>query len=72
MILSRHLEIDWDIQKGQKIIIQSTTGPVVVVSSGISTGNAQIGELLQVQNQRSGKLVEGIVVSRKKIKVLTK
>ena len=72
MILSRHLEIDWDIQKGQKIIIQSTAGPVVVVSSGISTGNAQVGELLTAQNQHSGKLVEGIVVSRKKIKVLTK
>ncbi len=72
MILSRHLEIDWDIRKGQKIIIQSTSGPVVVVSSGISAGNAQIGELLQAQNQHSGKLVEGIVVSRKKIKVLTK
>ena len=72
MILSRHLEIDWDIRKGQKIMIQSTAGPVVAVSSGISEGNAQIGELLQAQNQHSGKLVEGIVVSRKKIKVLTK
>ena len=72
VILNRHLEIDWDIQKGQKIIIQSTAGPVVVVSSGISMGNAQIGELLEAQNQHSGKLVEGIVVSQKKIKVLTK
>lgn len=72
MILSRHLEIDWDIRKGQKIIIQSTAGPVVVVSTGISMGNAQVGELLEAQNQRSGKLVEGIVVSQKKIKVLTK
>ena len=72
IILSRHLEIDWDIRKGQKIIIQSTSGPVVVVSSGISGGNAQVGDLLQAQTQHSGKLVEGIVVSRKKIKVLTK
>ena len=72
VILSRHLEIDWDIQKGQKIIIQSTAGPVVVVSTGISMGNAQIGELLEAKNQHSGKLVEGIVVSKKKIKVLTK
>ena len=72
IILSRHLEIDWDIREGQKIIIQSTAGPVVVVSSGISKGNAQVGELLQAQNQHSGKVVEGIVVSQKKIKVLTK
>jgi flagella basal body P-ring formation protein FlgA len=72
IILNRHLEIDWDIRKGQKIIIQSTAGPVVVVSSGISRGNAQIGELMQAENQQSGKLIEGIVVSQKKIKVLTK
>ena len=72
VILSRHLEIDWDIQKGQKIIIQSTAGPVVVVSTGISMGNAQVGELLEAKNPHSGKLVEGIVVSQKKIKVLTK
>ena len=72
IILNRHLEIDWDIKKGQKIIIQSTVGPVEVVSSGISAGNAQIGELMQAENLRSGKLIEGIVVSQKKIKVLTK
>ena len=35
-------------------------------------GNAQIGELLEAKNQHSGKLVEGIVVSQKKIEVLTK
>jgi flagella basal body P-ring formation protein FlgA len=72
IILNRHLEIDWDIRKGQKIIIQSTAGSVVVLGSGVSTGNAQIGELMQAENQQSGKLVEGIVVSQKKIKVLTK
>ena len=72
VILNRHLEIDWDIKKGQKIIIQSTVGPVEVVSSGISAGNAQIGELMQAENLRSRKIIEGVVVSQKKIKVLTK
>ena len=72
VVLNRHLEINWDIQKGQKILIQSVAGSVVVVSSGISRNNAQIGELLQAKNLQSGALVEGIVVSRKKIKVLTK
>ena len=72
VILNRHLEIDWDIRKGQEIIIQSTVGPVEVVSSGISAGNAQIGELMQAENLRSRKIIEGVVVSQKKIKVLTK
>ena len=52
--------------------MQSAAGSVIVVSSGISKKNAQIGELLQVKNLQSGAVVEGIVVSQKKIKVLTK
>ena len=72
VLLSRHLEIDWDIRKGQKIIIQSIAGPVTIENSGVARVNAQIGELIKVKNEKSGKIVEGIVVSRKKIRVLTK
>ena len=72
VLLSRHLEIDWDIRKGQKIIMQSNTGPVTVENSGIAINNAQIGELIKAENQQSGKIVEGVVVSRKKIRILTK
>jgi len=72
VLLSRHLEIDWDIRKGQKIIIQSIAGPVTIENSGVARVNAQIGELIKVKNEKSGKIVEGIVVSRKKISVLTK
>ena len=72
VLLSRHLEIDWDIRKGQKIIIQSIVGPVTIENSGVARVNAQIGELIKAKNEQSGKIVEGIVVSRKKIRVLTK
>ena len=72
VLLSRHLEIDWDIRKGQKIIIQSIAGPVTIENSGVARIDAQIGELIKAENEQSGKIVEGIVVSRKKIQVLTK
>ncbi|MDB4599225.1 flagellar basal body P-ring formation chaperone FlgA [Alphaproteobacteria bacterium] len=72
VLLSRHLEIDWDIRKGQKIIIQSIAGPVTIENSGVARVNAQIGELIKAKNEQSGKIVEGIVASRKKIRVLTK
>ena len=72
VLLSRHLEIDWDIRKGQKIIIQSIVGPVTIENSGVARVDAQIGELVKAENEQSGKIVEGIVVSRKKIRVLTK
>ena len=38
VLLSRHLEIDWDIRKGQKIIIQSIAGPVTIENSGVARG----------------------------------
>ncbi|MDC1051104.1 flagellar basal body P-ring formation chaperone FlgA [bacterium] len=72
VLLSRHLEIAWDIRKGQKIIIQSIAGPVTIENSGVARVDAQIGELIKAENEQSGKIVEGIVVSRKKIRVLTK
>ena len=72
VLLSRHLEIDWDIRKGQRIIIQSIAGPVTIENSGVAGVDAQIGELIKAENEQSGKIVEGIVVSRKKIRVLTK
>ena len=72
VLLSRHLEIDWDIRKGQKIIIQSIAGPATIENPGVARVDAQIGELLKAENEQSGKIVEGIVVSRKKIRVLTK
>jgi len=43
-----------------------------VLTSGIAINNAQIGEIMKVENQQSGKIVEGVVVSRKKIRILTK
>ena len=72
VLLSRHLEIDWDIRKGQRIIIQSIAGPVTIENSGVAGVDAQIGELIKAENEQSGKIVEGIVVSRKKIRSLTK
>ena len=61
-----------ETHKGQKIIIQSIAGPVTIENSGVARVNAQIGELIKAKNEQSGKIVEGIVVSRKKIRVLTK
>ena len=72
VILNRHLEIDWDIERGQEVIIESNIGPVSVFGAGIAMNNAQIGGLVKVQNRRSKLLVEGVAVSQKKINILTK
>tara|TARA_B100001059_G_scaffold232742_1_gene271218 strand:- start:2984 stop:3733 length:750 start_codon:yes stop_codon:yes gene_type:complete len=69
---NRHLEMDWVIQKDQTVIIETQIGGVTVASSGLALDNAQLGDLLKVLNQSSNVVVEGSVVSEKKVKIITK
>jgi flagella basal body P-ring formation protein FlgA len=69
---NRHLEMDWVIQKDQTVIIETQIGGVTVASSGLALDNAQLGDLLKVLNQSSNVIVEGSVVSEKKVKIIAK
>ena len=72
VLLARHLDIFWDIMEDQTVLIETTIGNVTVASAGMALENAQIGQIVRVKNQKSGQHVEGIAVSRKKIRILTK
>lgn len=71
-IQNRHLEMDWLVQKDQTITIETQIGGVTVAGSGVALNNAQMGDLLKVLNQSSKVVVEGRVVSEKKVKIITK
>ena len=71
-VRNRHLEIDWLVEKDQTVTIETQIGGVTVASSGLALDNAQIGDLLKVLNQSSKVIVEGRVVSEKKVKIITK
>ena len=72
IIRTRHLELDYAIQKDQSVIIESKIGPVTVVSAGIAVDDAQLGELVKVKNNSSGLIVEGVAISEKKIRIRAK
>ncbi len=72
IIRTRHLELDYAIQKDQSVIIESKIGLVTVVGEGIAVGNAQLGELVKVKNNSSGLVVEGVAISEKKIRIRAK
>ena len=72
IIRTRHLELDYAIQKDQSVIIESKIGPVTVVSAGIAVDDAQLGELVKVKNRTSGLVVEGVAISEKKIRIRAK
>ncbi len=68
----QHLELDWMIEKDQSVIIVSKIGSVTVASAGTAIENAQIGELVKVRNHSSELIVEGVVMSEKKILIRAK
>ena len=72
IIRTRHLELDYAIQRDQSVIIESKIGPVTVVSAGIAVDDAQLGELVKVKNSASGLVVEGVAISEKKIRIRAK
>ena len=71
-IRNRHLEMDWLVQKDQTVTIETRIGGVTVAGSGLALDNAQMGDLLKVLIQSSKVIVEGRVVSEKKVKIITK
>ena len=72
IIRTRHLELDYAIQKDQSVIIESKIGLVTVVSAGVAVDSAQLGELVKVKNSASGLVVEGVAMSEKKIRIRAK
>ena len=71
-VRNRHLEMDWLVQKDQTVTIETQIGGVTVAGSGLALDNAQMGDLLKVLNKSSNVIVEGRVVSEKKVKIITK
>ena len=72
IVRNRHLELDYAIHKDQSVIIESKIGSVTVVSAGIAVVDAQLGDRVKVKNNSSGLVVEGVVVSEKKIRIRAK
>ena len=64
--------MDWLIQKDQTVTIETQIGAVTVAGIGVALDNGQMGDLLKVLNQSSNVVIEGRVVSEKKIKIITK
>lgn len=72
IIRTRHLELDYAIQKDQSVIIESQIGLVTVVGAGTAENNAQLGDRVRVKNNSSGLVVEGVAISEKKIRIRAK
>ena len=71
-IRSRHLQLDWVINKGDKIDIIQSIGTVFISASGVALENGQKGEKIRVMNLSSEKNLVAWVLNEKKVTIQTK
>ena len=65
IIKPRHLFRKFAVNQGDPVTIKSNIGLISVTSSGIAVNSGNIGDLIEVTNVRSGKIIKGFF---KKIK----
>ena len=64
---ARHLEHQWSLAVGQAVNIVQKVGGFEVSSIGEVLENAQIGDIIEVINTRSGRKISALVESSKKV-----
>ena len=69
IIRVRHIEKDWLIKEGQKVIIENTRSNIQILVDGIALKSAMKDEYTDVLNKSTGKIVRAWVKNNKKVSV---
>ncbi len=65
----RHLYEKYSVNKGDPVIIVLKFNNTEVSTGGIALKSGNIGDILEVENTRSGKIIKGVLKENKKINV---
>ena len=68
-IQPRHLFGKYSVNEGDPVVIVSKFKNAEVSTGGIAVKSGNIGDVLEVKNKRSGKIIKGILKKNKKINV---
>ena len=68
-IQPRHLFGKYSVNEGDPVVIVSRFKNTEVSTGGIAIKSGNIGDVLEVKNKRSGKIIKGILKKNKKINV---
>lgn len=60
-LLTRHLDPDWAVRVGTPIALQIQVGPINVIAPGEALQDGRIGDVIELRNLSSGKVVRGVV-----------
>ena len=71
ILKARHLELSFPVAKGQAVLISSNNSKITVSANAIALEDGQIGDMVKVENSRSGKILNVIVTGEKKVSPIT-
>ena len=69
ILRDRHIEKNWTIIEGQKIMIENNRSKVQILIEGIALNSAMQGEYVEVLNKSTGKPIKAWVKNNKKVSV---
>lgn len=69
VLRDRHIEKNWTIQEGQKIIIENNKSKINILIEGIALNSAMKGDYVEVLNKSTGKPIKAWVKNKKKVSI---
>lgn len=72
VLLARHLEQDWLVLSGMPVAIAFEGAGVQVIAPGEAMQDGQRGDLIDVRNRATGRIVKAYVVEQNKVGVFAK
>jgi len=69
ILRDRHIEKNWTIQEGQKIIIENNKLQIQILIEGIALNSAMKGDYVEVLNKSTGKPIKAWVKNNKKVSI---
>ena len=69
ILRDRHIEKNWTIQEGQKIIIENNKSKIQILIEGVALNSAMKGDYVEVLNKSTGKPIKAWVKNNKKVSI---
>lgn len=71
-VLARHLQPDWKVLEGQRVLILSRSTGVEISMQGQAKMNGAVGDIIEVEAQGAGRTVWGRVIQKDIVEVTLK
>ena len=69
ILRDRHIEKNWTIQEGQKIIIENNKSKIQILVEGVALNSGMEGDYLEVLNKSTGKTIKAWIKNNKKVAI---